>query len=122
MKLGRACDEAHYTWLEDPYKDTGVSMHGHKQLRTVIKTPLLQTEHIRGLEQHVDFIASGATDIVRVDPDDDAALTGAMKIVQPADGFGLDGGMHAPGPPPRAGRAARCPSYIEFGAGLENVD
>ena len=31
-------------------------------------TPILQTEHIRGLEEHVNFIQSGATDIVRVDP------------------------------------------------------
>ena len=88
VKLGKACDEANFYWLEDPYKDTGISMHGHKKLREIIKTPLLQTEHIRGLEQHVDFIASGATDIVRVDPDYDSGFTGAMKIANSAEGFG----------------------------------
>ena len=115
VKLGKACDEANYTWLEDPYKDTGISMHGHKQLRTVIKTPLLQTEHIRGLEQHVDFIASGATDIVRVDPDYDAGITGAMKIVHAAEGFGLDVEIHSPGPAQRAVMAAtRNTNYYEM--------
>lgn len=115
VKLGKACDDANYTWLEDPYKDTGVSMHGHKQLRTVIKTPLLQTEHIRGLEQHVDFIASGATDIVRVDPDYDAGITGAMKIVHAAEGFGLDVEIHSPGPAQRAVMAAtRNTNYYEM--------
>ena len=30
VKLGKACDEANYLWLEDPYKDTGVSLNnGH---------------------------------------------------------------------------------------------
>ena len=115
VKLGKACDEANYTWLEDPYKDTGVSMHGHKKLKEIIKTPLLQTEHIRGVEQHVDFIASGATDLVRVDPDYDAGITGAMKIAHAAEGFGLDVEIHSPGPAQRHMMAAlRNSNYYEM--------
>jgi len=115
VKLGKACDEASFLWLEDPYKDTGVSMHGHKKLREIIKTPLLQTEHIRGLEQHVDFIASGATDIVRVDPDYDCGFTGAMKIANAAEGFGLDVEIHSPGPAQRQMMAAiRNTNYYEM--------
>ncbi len=48
--VGRACDEANYFWLEDPYRDSGVSAFAHKKLRSMIKTPLLQTEHVRGVE------------------------------------------------------------------------
>jgi len=115
VKLGKACDEANFYWLEDPYKDTGISMHGHKKLREIIKTPLLQTEHIRGLEQHVDFIASGATDIVRVDPDYDSGFTGAMKIANSAEGFGLDVEIHSPGPAQRQMMAAiRNSNYYEM--------
>ena len=115
VKLGKACDEAGFLWLEDPYKDTGISMHGHKKLREIIKTPLLQTEHIRGLEQHVDFIASGATDIVRVDPDYDCGFTGAMKIASAAEGFGLDVEIHSPGPAQRQMMAAiRNTNYYEM--------
>lgn len=115
VKIGRACDEARYLWLEDPYKDTGISQHGHQKLRELIKTPLLQTEHIRGLEQHVDFIKSGATDIVRVDPEYDGGITGAMKIAHAAEGFGLDVEIHAPGPAQRAVMAAlRNTNYYEM--------
>lgn len=115
VKLGKACDEADFFWLEDPYKDTGVSMHGHKKLREIIKTPLLQTEHIRGVEQHVDFIASGATDIVRVDPDYDSGFTGAMKVANAAEGFGLDVEIHSPGPAQRQMMAAvRNTNYYEM--------
>ena len=101
VKIGKACDEANYLWLEDPYKDTGISIHGHKMLKGLIKTPLLQTEHIRGLEEHVNFIQSGATDIVRVDPLYDGGITGALKIAYAAEGFGLDCEVHAPGPAQR---------------------
>ena len=101
VKIGKACDEANYLWLEDPYKDTGISIHGHKMLKGLIKTPILQTEHIRGLEEHVNFIQSGATDIVRVDPAYDGGITGAMKIAHAAEGFGLDCEVHAPGPAQR---------------------
>lgn len=123
VKLGKACDEANFTWLEDPYKDGGVSMHGHKKLKEIIKTPLLQTEHVRGVEQHVDFIASGATDLVRVDPDYDAGITGAMKIAHAAEGFGLDVEIHSPGPAQRHMMAAiRNSNYYEMALVHPNTD
>jgi L-alanine-DL-glutamate epimerase-like enolase superfamily enzyme len=62
LKLGRACDEAKFFWWEDPFQDNGVSQFAHRKLRQLVKTPLLQTEHIRLLEQHVDFIVADATD------------------------------------------------------------
>ena len=64
LKVGRACDEVRYFWLEDPYQDGGVLIFGHKKLRELIGTPLLQTEHIFGLEQYVDFLVSGGTAFV----------------------------------------------------------
>jgi L-alanine-DL-glutamate epimerase-like enolase superfamily enzyme len=115
VKLGLACDEANFLWLEDPYKDTGISQHGHNQLKKIVKTPILQTEHIRGLEQHVDFIASGATDLVRVDPDYDSGITGGFKTVHAAEGFGLDVEIHSPGPAQRALMSAnRNTNYYEM--------
>ena len=44
LRVGRACDEANFFWLEDPYKDGGVSIFAHNKLRSLIQTPLLQTE------------------------------------------------------------------------------
>ncbi len=49
-------------------------------LRQMIKTPLLIGEHVRGLEQKYDFAANDGTDFVRVNPDYDLGITGAMKV------------------------------------------
>lgn len=101
VKIGHACDEADFLWLEDPYRDGGVSAFGHRRLRTLIRTPLLQTEHVRGLEQHVNFVVAEGTDLVRVDPEYDAGITGAVKIAHASEGFGLDVEVHGPGPAQR---------------------
>ncbi|MFB6298127.1 MAG: enolase C-terminal domain-like protein [Salinirussus sp.] len=115
LKVGRACDEAGFLWYEDPYRDGGISQHGHRKLRELIDTPLLQTEHLRGLEPHTDFVASDATDFVRADPEYDAGITGAMKIARVAEGFGLDVEFHAPGPAQRHCIAAtRNANYYEM--------
>ncbi|MFA9516390.1 enolase C-terminal domain-like protein [Halopenitus sp. H-Gu1] len=115
LTVGKACDEQDFYWYEDPYRDGGISQHGHGKLMEKLDTPILQTEHIRGLEPHVDFIANGATDFVRADPEYDAGITGAMKIANAAEGFGLDVEYHAPGPAQRHCLAAtRNANYYEL--------
>jgi L-alanine-DL-glutamate epimerase-like enolase superfamily enzyme len=98
LRVGRACDEYGYLWLEDPFRDGGVSTFAHRKLRELIRTPLLELEHVRGLEAHVDAIVGGGTDFVRADPDYDGGVTGVMKIAHAAEGFGLDVELHGPGP------------------------
>jgi L-alanine-DL-glutamate epimerase-like enolase superfamily enzyme len=116
LKVGRACDEARYFWLEDPYKDGGISAFGHRKLRQIIKTPILVGEHIRGHELHVDNIVADGTDFVRADADYDCGITGLMKIAHSAEGFGLDVEIHAPGPAHRHCMAAiRNTNYYELG-------
>ncbi len=115
LQVGRACDEEGFYWYEDPYRDGGTSQHGHRKLRQMLETPILQTEHIRGLEVHTDFIATDSTDFVRADPEYDAGITGAMKIARVAEGFGLDVEFHAPGPAQRHCIAAtRNANYYEL--------
>lgn len=106
LAVGRACDEAGFFWYEDPMRDGGWSQHLHKKLRHFIKTPLLQTEHVRGLEPKADFIVAEATDFVRADPEYDLGITGTMKIAHLAEAFGLDVEIHAPGPAHRHCMAA----------------
>ena len=116
LRIGRACDAADFFWLEDPYKDGGVSIFGHKKLRELIKTPILQTEHIFGLEQHVDFIVNGGTDFVRTGVYEDGGITGAMKVAHAAEGFGLDVEFHGGGLAHRHCIASvRNTNYYELG-------
>ena len=101
LKLGWACDEERFFWWEDPFRDGGISAFAHRKLRQLVRTPLLQLEHVRGLEPHVDFIVAEGTDFVRGDPDTDGGVTGVMKIAHAAEGFGLDIELHAPTGPVR---------------------
>ncbi|MDJ1431020.1 enolase C-terminal domain-like protein [Halostagnicola sp. A-GB9-2] len=115
LKVGRACDEQDFFWYEDPYRDGGISQHAHRKLRESLETPILQTEHVRGLEPFTDFIANDATDFVRADPEYDGGITGAIKRARIAEGFGLDVEFHAPGPAQRQCIAAiRNANYYEL--------
>jgi L-alanine-DL-glutamate epimerase-like enolase superfamily enzyme len=102
LKLGEACDEADFFWYEDPYRDTGGAVEGHKRLRERLKTPLLVCEHVRGLEAKAEFILRGGGDIAHLDPEYDMGITGALKMVHFCEALGLDVQFHACGPAHRA--------------------
>jgi L-alanine-DL-glutamate epimerase-like enolase superfamily enzyme len=104
--VGKACDEGNYYWYEDPFMDAGWSPHAARQLKEHVKTPLLLTEHVRGLEAKVPWLTDRATDFIRTDPDYDMGITGAMKIAHLAEAFGLDCEIHAAGPSQRHCMAA----------------
>lgn len=115
LAVGRACDEVNFFWYEDPFRDGGVSAYAHRKLRQMIKTPLLQTEHVRGIEPKADFLIAEATDFLRVDPEYDLGITGAMKIAHLAEAFGVDVEVHAAGPAHRHCMAAiRNTNYYEL--------
>ena len=67
IHVGRACDEAGCYWFEDPMMDAGWSPHAARQLKAHVKTPLLLTEHVRGLEPKAVWITERATDFLRTD-------------------------------------------------------
>ena len=114
-KVGRACDDERFFWLEDAYKDGGISQFGHRKLRQLIRTPLLQTEHVRSLEPHVDFALADATDYLRGDLGYDG-ITGVMKLAHAAEGLGMDIEMHGPGPAARhCMTSIRNTNYYEMG-------
>ena len=115
LKVGRACDDERFFWLEDPYKDGGISQFAHRKLRQFISTPLLQTEHVRTLEPHVDFALADATDYLRGDIGCDG-ITGVMKLAHAAEGLGLDIEMHGAGPAERhVMTSIRNTNYYEMG-------
>ena len=115
MRVGRVCDEYGYLWYEDPYADGGISILGHRKLKTLIKTPLLITEHVKNPEANADIMAAGATDFGRVDPDYDCGITGSMKTARVCEGLGLDMEVHSCGPAMRHVMAAlRNANYYEM--------
>lgn len=115
LALGHACDDAGFRWYEDPFRDTGVSAFAHARLREAIRTPLLMTEHVRGIEPKADFVLAGGTDLLRADPEYDLGITGAMKIAHLAESLGLDVELHACGPAHRHIMAAlRNTSFYEL--------
>jgi L-alanine-DL-glutamate epimerase-like enolase superfamily enzyme len=115
LQLGRALDDEGFYWYEDPFRDGGISGHAHRKLRQKLDTPILQTEHVRGLELKSDFAAGESTDFLRADPEYDGGITGAMKIAHVAEGFGVDVEFHAPGPAQRHCIAAtRNTNYYEL--------
>lgn len=116
LQVGRACDEMGFFWYEDPLRDCGTSQFVHRKLRQMIRTPLLITEHVRGVEPKADWIVAEATDYVRADPETDLGITGAMKIAHLCEAFGLDVELHGCGPAQRACMSAiRNTNYYELG-------
>ncbi len=102
LYVGRACDDAGYFWYEDPYRDTGTAVEGHKRLRERLRTPLLVCEHVRGLESKAAFLLAGGGDLIHADPEYDMGITGALKIAHFCQALGLDVQYHACGPAHRA--------------------
>ena len=123
--VGRACDEANYFWYEDPYRDTGVAATGHQRLRAQLRTPLLVSEHVRGVEQKAAFLLAGGCDLIHADPEYDLGITGAMKIAHFCEALGLDVQLHACGPAHRAVMSAlRNTHFYEMaliGPGMPNA-
>ncbi len=123
--LGRACDEAGYFWYEDPYRDAAVSAYGHQRLREKLATPLLVSEHVRGLEQKASFLLQGGCDMIHADPEYDMGITGAMKIAHFCEGVGLDVQLHACGPAHRACMSAIRNTHLYemalMGPGMANI-
>ena len=114
LYVGQACDDGGYFWYEDPFRDSGVSAFAHKRLRDKIRTPILQTEHIRGVEPKADFIIAGGTDMLRSDPEYDMGITGALKIAHLGEALGTDVEIHACGPAHRhVMNAMRNTNYYE---------
>lgn len=115
VAVGQACDRAGFAWYEDPFRDGGVSTYAHRQLRQRLNTPLLMTEHVRGVEPKADWLAAEATDLLRADPEYDLGITGAMKIAALAEAFGVNVEIHACGPAHRhLVSALRNTSYYEL--------
>ena len=116
VEVGRACDDLGFYWYEDPFRDNSASAFAQKRLREMIKTPLIVSEHVRGLEQKANFLLAGGTDILHIDPELDGGITGTMKLAAFAECLGMDVQLHTAGPLHRHCMAAiRNTHFYEMG-------
>lgn len=114
LRVGRACDALGLRWWEDPMR--GDAPTAHRVLRERVRTPLLMTEFVRGLDQRMAMALAGGTDFLRADPELDMGITGVMKTAHAAESIGLDLEVHASGPAQRHCMAAiRNTSFYELG-------
>lgn len=97
LKVGYACDEAGFYWLEDPYSDGGVTPFSHTKLREMIKTPLLQGEQVTTVAERMNLILQKATDFTRADLGRHG-ITGSLKLAHAAETVGIDIEPHRSGP------------------------
>ena len=100
LKVGKACDEANYFWYEDPYFEGGAAEYGHRKLREMISTPLLQGEKVATIQQKVNLLLADATDYIRGSIPGNG-VTGTMKLASAAEALGVDVEIHGIGPAQR---------------------
>lgn len=125
LAVGRVCDEINCFWYEDPYRDAAVSAYGQQRLRERLSTPLLVSEHVRGLEQKASFLLAGGCDMIHADPEYDMGITGVMKIAHFCEALGLDIQLHAAGPAQRLCMSAMRNTHMYemalIGPGMPNI-
>ncbi|MCS6779492.1 MAG: hypothetical protein NZ555_07315 [Geminicoccaceae bacterium] len=125
LEVGRACDANGFFWYEDPLRDGGISIEAHKRLRERLATPLLVSEHVRGIEAKAAFLVGGGCDTIHADPEYDMGITGAIKLAHLCEAFGLDIQYHACGPAHRHVMAATRNTHLYemalIGPGMRNA-
>ena len=82
---------------------------------------MLVAEHIRGFEQKADFVLSGGTDIMHIDPELDGGITGTIKLAHFCDAIGMEVQLHTAGPMHRHCMSAIPPPHF-YALGLVNPD
>lgn len=101
VKVCKACDEAGFFWIEDPYfVGAGTSEPGHRRLKEFVNTPLLQGEKMAGISGKMNMLLSGSTDFIRGSIERDG-ITGTMKLAGAAELVGGDIETHGVGPAQR---------------------
>jgi L-alanine-DL-glutamate epimerase-like enolase superfamily enzyme len=98
LRLGRALEDAGFLWYEEPMSE--FSTWQYQRLCRDLDIPLLVPETADGAHHNAaDFVARGATDILRTSAEYKGGITGAMRIAHLADAFGMYAEVHGDGLP-----------------------
>jgi L-alanine-DL-glutamate epimerase-like enolase superfamily enzyme len=117
LQVGRTLDEYDYFFYEDPMSDAGESLHMGRRLARRLKTPLLGLEHSRtGPYGIANYVSEDVFEFVRGDAHLNGGITGAMKVANLTEAFGIDIEFHVGGPAHlHCMSAVRNTNYFEHG-------
>jgi L-alanine-DL-glutamate epimerase-like enolase superfamily enzyme len=91
--VGRRLEELDFYWYEEPIGDYEIS--GYAELCRALDIPVLAAELLPGsVFSMAEFIARGATDMVRSDVYWKGGISGVMKMAHLAEAFGMKIELH----------------------------
>lgn len=98
LRLGRTLEELGFLWYEEPMLE--FSIWQYQRLCHDLDIPVLAPETADGAHHNAaDFVAQGATDVLRTSAEYKGGVTGAIRIAHLADAFGMYVEVHGDGLP-----------------------
>ena len=92
VRVGRALEKLEYLWLEEPLYDHDI--HGLEQLSRTLDIAICAGEWNSDFFSKINYLRSGAADIIRADVSWTGGITGSLKSAHIAEGFGVNCEMH----------------------------
>ncbi len=92
LKVGRALEKLDYLWLEEPLFDH--DLHGLEQLSRTLDIPICAGEWNSDFYSKINYLRTGAADIIRADVSWTGGVTGTLKSAHIAEGFGVNCEIH----------------------------
>lgn len=92
VRVGRALEKLEYLWLEEPLYDHDI--HGLERLSRTLDIAICAGEWNSDFFSKINYLRSGAADIIRADVSWTGGITGSLKSAHIAEGFGVNCEMH----------------------------
>ena len=92
VKVGRELEKLKYLWLEEPLYDHDI--HGLEQLTHTLDIAICAGEWNSDVFSKINYLKSGAADIIRADVSWTGGITGTLKSAHIAEGFGVNCEIH----------------------------
>ncbi len=92
VRVGRALEKLDYLWLEEPFYDHDI--HGLEQLSRTLDIAICAAEWNSDFYSKINYLRTGAADIIRADVSWTGGVTGTLKSAHIAEGFGVNCEIH----------------------------
>jgi len=92
VRVGRELERLDFLWLEEPLYDHDI--HGLAQLSRTLDIAICAGEWNSDVFSKINYLKSGAADIIRADVSWTGGVTGTLKSAHIAEGFGVNCEIH----------------------------